>query len=388
MKADELFRYVAIRPPSLSQESSVYTPTENAIADTTIRKIDEKINAGIESTKARQETGYEMVKSDRYYKNNPLWKNLSLYWVDANNIVKVVSRTGNRDEFLDLTYHLFKKAFKEKDHEDNLGNIIELLQEALGDYVFLARFVKSEDFKNLKDSIWTSYFSTVLIQDDLLANREETISWIRFLYLLEIAVQEEIDFKNVAKKIKHVRPTVPINMIKSSKPIVSVLGNEFIPNQTYKTNEFPDKEVEQTEKQITINTLKTNLKALIGLKNFLYELQKLKQQQTQNKIPIKWAIDDKNTQISGSLPINDIREFSPWWIRETDFMDNKEYLNIFHQFRLDPYSKAIPDLISTVDDKIANHNAQILHLKGSYEVKRYGKTFVKIRILKKIEEGE
>lgn len=163
MKAENLFRFVAVRSPAPTVEKPVLpgltVPPDNSVV-TAVRAA---VNTGVPVEEARNRVATQFMDSSAYLSRSTAW---APFLAVEGQARRVVAAPGP-----DLTVALER-----------------LLQTVFGRPTDLATFVRDEDFGRLREALWSSFLSSAVLPRRRPQDADRLVFWLRFLWLCERVV--------------------------------------------------------------------------------------------------------------------------------------------------------------------------------------------------------
>ena len=196
MKSDNVFRFVTIRPPRKSNEAQLQIIAEQD-AEEAAREFDSAVQKRVRSDNVNMEEAQRnhakaVFASSQYFRNSREW----IKWAEHKPAVMS---------------HLINAAERGlKRYKDDTALLLKIIYAQDLD---IADFVNDMRFKEMRRSIWTSFYSVAIHPEEHIDDLAEIEEWIRFASLLS-SVLKESEFKRKASKLLRRRPAVPLNLLR------------------------------------------------------------------------------------------------------------------------------------------------------------------------------
>src|SRR5688572_5897465 len=191
MRTENLFKFVAIRGP----EPQAETPAPvRGPGGTFTAQVRQDAAAGSSLPDARRRRAAEFMDSAEYVMRNPAWK-----------------------PFLAIETWVRRLLAEISPGEDLRSALTQLLATPLGQTMSLEAFVGGELFKQLKQSLWDSYYCTVILPERRPQDRPRILFWIRFWRLLERLANGE-QAPALLAEMSRWTPGVPHILVRSDGP--------------------------------------------------------------------------------------------------------------------------------------------------------------------------
>jgi hypothetical protein len=191
MTTENLFKFVAIRTP---EERDLKT---NAIGNFDgnrwINRMLGLVTGDVSLEDARERMSSEFMGSSAYVLRSPDWQAFLMLQEELQRILQV-----SKDETA------FQSSFK------------SLLTQINSDFISLERFVTSDEFDRLRESLWLSYYSNIALVNRRPQDRPVLEFWLRFWYLLERLMAKD-DFETLMQEFNRWKPIVPHQLIQATK---------------------------------------------------------------------------------------------------------------------------------------------------------------------------
>ena len=394
MKSDNVFKFVSVRPPKKKEtDDMVVIPDDNSIIKEIITELGNITNnKDVSLSEARLIIGEKLFNSDRYFTNNSHWKRFLSLLSEVFSLLK------------EIQGGLPLEKFRYK--------AVSILRKIYGEEFTLEKFVPSDEFRALRDSIWTSYYANVLSPMSRPQDRQDIVLWIKFFYLLE-TIGDEACYARIAAQINRPMPNVPFEFYKTE---ITVRPHE-------EPGEENDDETARLKEIKRIRELITKLQTILALLKRLYA-EKVKQfQENKNQIIPKQAneltteinllrseISALNKEISGiklhsqetgtserqknnrekEIPNTskiggtffsasaDLIRNAPWYLSPDEIEKFKDFLQTLRDVNIDLDAITIPALIYKIEEKIASLEARISELSMREEIVGVGRIFSKV----------
>jgi hypothetical protein len=197
VRADNLFRFVVVRPPAteaVDESCSIEPPA--SIVD---YAADLMAGAAFAANplRAREEAGRTLIRSS-YYTDNPQWQ--------------MVGRAQNR--LLGLLAH----ALGQHDYADFVSATEGVLRDVIDGEPTISQWRSSEQFAEIEDMVWLSYLANVLASNERPGDRSRLVQWIQLLQLIKAASEGPESFERAVSTVGSCRPGVPADVFLAPQP--------------------------------------------------------------------------------------------------------------------------------------------------------------------------
>jgi hypothetical protein len=346
MKTDNVFKFMTVRSPVPTNEGNPFFPRGPEYAfDPGLLEPNQPTHLNIVGpSMVRRDQGRAIVESEEYFANDASWAKLRIYEAKARELIvqEIPDPDANR-------------------YQNHAG---ALFSEALGSTNVMARLLTAPKYLKMWRSMWISYYATILAPDLRPQHRKELVTWIIFFHLAELSVNQPDRFMQVAAHPWRVRPAVPLNFYRSTQV-------EDTPTETTSTTES------SADKERV--ALSADLALLKSAKDFVEKIYNTKLRRFQ-KLQLKGesvasARDGvANQGVTGA----NLLEYAPWRMQEDDFEPNKQLLETLTEISLDPTTRSVPDLLYSIDERLAYTEAKLFRLGKISQVVGAGKALVRI----------
>jgi len=238
MKAENLFRFVSIRSPLPAVEAPPVTPglvVPNGNGFLT--GVRGRVNNGEPVDQARRAQAAEVMASPVYVTRNPTWTPYLAIEVSVRRLLAEVSPS-----------------------EDLRAALERLLEAPVGAPVQLDAFVRGDEFAQLKESLWSSFFGVVVLPSRRPQDLPRIGFWLRFLHLLERIASGE-QHRELLEEFDRWRPAVP-NLVFRAVPAATPEPEPERPNEwlTERRRQFAAATASLDE----VRAAHTHIAALVG----------------------------------------------------------------------------------------------------------------------------
>jgi hypothetical protein len=208
VKSDNIFRFVAVRPPG-ARDIGFHLPGDDDAQQKIRDAIFELDRNGIRHMEARRRVGEKFARSPEYIfagpRGRPLLKSASALRL----LIRTHAANPDFTAFRAALTRILGSALK--------GPIEELM--------------KSEQYRAFKQSLWLAYYALVLNPKERPSDREIAALWIRASHLAGSPDSES--FARRARTIFRIRPAVPFAWLaKGEAPVPKQPANEKQPPGT------------------------------------------------------------------------------------------------------------------------------------------------------------
>ncbi|MER7459964.1 hypothetical protein [Micromonospora sp. NPDC126480] len=160
MKAEDLFKFVAIRTPRATATDSPMSA--GSAADTFVARIRAQMTGDVSLPQARTLVANSTMDSDGYVMRDPRWKPFLAVEPQARQLL--------RDDAVGLPLRPAVDA---------------LISTATGVPTVVSEFVESSAFDQMHGTLWHSYYSNLALVDRRAGDRPRLLFWLRFWRFLE-----------------------------------------------------------------------------------------------------------------------------------------------------------------------------------------------------------
>jgi hypothetical protein len=335
LKSDNIFRFVALRAPQSGELVASIggdEGTKKSVGDEIERLMNER---RISLQQARLLVGSQIVKGEHYF------------------------RSLAETEVLVLEVKAIRKILESQKTAPDFSTLKEELKKVLKISDTLTSFLKSDQFKRLKESLWFSFYALTLNPDEWPQDREIVSDWLRVFYLAE--APNEATYTKRAKSIERLRPSVPFSWFKTvvEEEQVSPTSSEPMASPPFKTM------ADRIEGLKSIRSQVHNL--------FLSKIQKYKSISIEEPPP-----KDLEGLHSSSITVN-LSEHDPARISETDLSTHHVIFEKLRKEGLELETLRLPEVIGKLDSEVARMSAELYKLSNKEEVMLTGKSFVQVK---------
>ncbi len=160
MKAENLFRFVAVRSPAPIIEKPVLPGMTVPPGNGFVTAVRAQADSGAPLEDTRRRVAGEFMDSSAYLSRNTAW---APFLATEGQARRAVAEPG-----------------------PDLGATLERLLEAvLGGPTDVETFVRSEGFGDLREALWSSFLSTAVLPRRRPQDADRLVFWLRFLWLCE-----------------------------------------------------------------------------------------------------------------------------------------------------------------------------------------------------------
>lgn len=191
MNTENLFKFVAIRTPQAGEESS--SSTVSFDHRQWVSRITGLVTEDVSLEDARKRVSNDFMDSSAYFLRSPRMKSFLDFQAEIQRLLKI---SENETQF--------KSSFN------------SLLKQINPNFSSLEDFVASKEFKQLKESLWHSYYSNIALVDRRPQDRPELEFWLRFWHFLERLAAGN-DFRDLIKNFNNWSLVAPNQLIRTVK---------------------------------------------------------------------------------------------------------------------------------------------------------------------------
>ncbi len=345
MKADNIFKFVSVRPPRTVDFVHSYGERgAQGISDVTewiAKALAREESKGLSDEDARANVASTVVNSVDYFSKDQYWSSLLIRWASIAQIVKMHRAAPD--------LHKFK------------SDVMSFLAEVYGGEQPYDAFMKSEQFNDLKRKIWRSYLGSVMKKTILSREQRDIARGLRFVWLLEHTGSED-DFAQALRGWNRFRPSVPRD----------VLPTKSKPPEAAPTVSPTD------DKKEAAAAYGQWLKRLTAAKKFLQELERKKRAVWKSS-----SVELKGEK--GQLPDAELKaavakhsEGIPWRVSKGDLAQRPETEAVLRELDLDPHVMTNHALVEEIEARIAFYEAEVAELHKQSRVTNIGKVLTRI----------
>jgi hypothetical protein len=341
MKTDNIFKFVAVRPPQ-AKEIIVHLHAD----DKTSKDVKDliKLKGKIEAV------GSELVKSNRYFTATTTGKML----IPATRQIDILLRATRKKQEFD--------EFRER--------ALALLEPMNSTHRPLENLLASDEYISFKQSLWLSYYANVLNPNELPQDREFISSWLFLFYLLE--AKAENVFKARVQHLHHSRLAVPAEF--------------FVPAPAPRPQEEPPREAEDALKRRTegLRVRIAQLQQAHHILNDLYIMKLRKLEQIQVEEPVAQDVP-QSERVMGELTLRivggNLPPVAPWRLTDEDLENYKQTLQLARELgiTITPEISTLPEISNRFGAEIASLKAEVTALESREEIMLVGRTFVRVQ---------
>ncbi len=339
MKTDNIFKFVAIRPPTAKENI-----TRLNADDKTIKKIIDLLEE-----QRPEAVGSELVKGNRYF--------------TASAVGKTLIQTTQHVEAL------LRAARTEPDFEGFRDKALDLLEPINPDHRTLERLLASDEYTGFKESLWISYYANVLNPNELPRDREVITSWLLFSYLLEAKTEQ--GFKARVKHLPHTRLCV------SGEFFVPAVAPRRPEQRLAQPEDRFKRRAEQLKARIAqLQDAHHELNALFTAKLRRLEAMRPEEQQ---RGPAELEMGKATGQPPLMVIRGDLPQLTPWRLSDDDLEEYKPILQLAREIGIAPETSTLPEIANKIEAEIAALNAEVTAQETREDLKLVGRTFVRVQ---------
>lgn len=332
-KTENVFKFVAIRNPKKSKESSVNFSEDSSFIYTVRRRVDNTRSF----EEARLEVATEYINSERYVTRNPWWRKLLPL---EPLVVQLLKRASNSDRtFL-------------------IREIERLLSQTLNSRILLQNFVESDTFRQKKQDLWHSYYSNLMLNYRRSQDRETLTFWIKFFELLQ-HFQNDSKFFSLLQNFDTLRLAVPLELLRRTE---SVGGDSPASNEDLTS-------IQQRKRREEVQTVKDDIEQLKTAKTEIERVFRAKLQAYRAEAQQRELIGTENL-------IDSAVEDSPPWRLKADELQNTTRQTLTH-YQLEIENSTVPEIKNALGEMIAKKYATLRSLQRVEEVVNVGGVWIR-----------
>jgi hypothetical protein len=339
MKADNVFRFVALRGPNPREgraRHSIRLEDDESFVDNILRRV----TAGETLERARATVSSELMSSGRYIMRSSIGRLLMQEQVRAERLLEDARRDPNARNF--------RRALQ------------ELLEAVCGPDFDLEHFAENNTFREMRRDVWHSYYSNVVLSTRRPQDRLGLLFWIRLFDLIP-SIWDEAGFEQRLRDLETARLVVPHELVAGQNKV----GEEEIE---------PDQEAEQIVRQrrLKIEALGSELERLRGA---LADVRAVYRERLHAAEAQEPALTPLGRERPDDYEDGDRR--APWQLQEANLQpDTHEALR---NLRLSVTHATAPEIIHTLQARVAQVHSQLHNAQRVDEIVFRRGTFIRVR---------
>ncbi len=347
MKADNLFRFVSIRPPTAKKKIGLLTGDDKTVTEIDDLLKDKLEGDNLQPGEARLAVGHDLIMSNHYFAAEEWSAGLVACAVQAQALLQEVEQALNLESFQDKALELLAPV-------NRAGRQLKW-------------FLDSDKYLNFKQSLWRSYYATILNPYERPRDREIITTWLLLLHLLESETEEE--FRSRVQRLRHTRPALPSIFLAKAPPSKDATHPQERPEDPTQK-----KVAEIRERIIQLDLARRALNNL-----FIEKLQSSGEIRVKEDtaVPISRP-ETAGPAVTGSGISVDMLE-GPWSITAEDLQQHAEHFHTARAAGILPEVSTLPEIVNNLDSEIASFTAKAAMLGERKELRMVGGSFVYVR---------
>jgi hypothetical protein len=348
VKSENVFRFVALRPPVLPDDKQNVL-RDDAVAAAVIDRIHQRVAGGSSIEEARDAVASEVLMSDEYFVVDKRWRRLNQEY-------------GTIIDSMD-------KVFQDQDCHGFARNAEATLRRVFEANFNLKRFLGGDDLTHLRSILWISYLANILRPADRPGDREPMVNWMRFFQMLENCQQGDGDLLRTLRETAASRPMVPSELF-AAGPVA-----ERLPRQ--EQDESRGGDLERITATIdTLERARGYLEAQFRAK--LERFLELRVEPRLVQLPGPPGNEGPREVNFGASEV-DLLEHAPWWLRRDDFEGHQEQREVLEQIGVLPDRFNYAETIDRLDRQLTHLQSERAALQVTEDVVDLGTIFVRVR---------
>jgi hypothetical protein len=347
VKSENVFRFVALRPPVLPDDKQNVL-RDDAVAAAMLDRIHERIAGGSSVEEARHAVASEVLMSAEYFVVDKHWRALNREYATITDSMRKVLQ--------DQDYHGFARTAE------------ATLRRVFGVNFNLKRFLGGDDLAQLRHILWMSYLANTLRPADRPGDREPMVNWMQFFRMLENCQQGDGDLRRALRETAAARPVVP------SELFAAAPSAERLPRQE---DEPGGGDLEGVTAMIgTLERARGYLEAQFRAK--LERFLELRVEPRLVELPRPPGDEDPG-EVNFGASGADLLEHAPWRFRGEDFEGHEEQREALEQIGVLPGRFDYAETIDRLDRQLAYLQSERAALQVTEDVVHLGSTSVRVR---------
>ncbi|MGD8926038.1 MAG: hypothetical protein PVG20_04275 [Thioalkalispiraceae bacterium] len=351
MKTENIFKFVAVRPPEKkSPTDSLIVSNDNTEFQ---EQIDQKIESGVSPHQAMNEVATSFLNSDQYFSRV----------IQLQPLICAESRFRNFFSKKQLVVQNSKLATV-------LPETITGLYELIPDYN-LAELIQSDESDNIKSQLFSSLYSHFILPEQNWYICDKIIFWIRAFHLFAaIRSENNESLYELLARFNQIYPAIP--------KAYNVYQSE--PRMKHATSKPDGKQIDEPDSRAKrlnkIKAVKKKIQSLQSIESELNQLYQVKLEKEKSRPPqavTREADGDTEQQLSFQ------KTATPWVITESDLSGNEKLLQLSKELGLTISNKSVFESSANIDELLAQEISELDDLQHIDEIKVVNGVFVKAR---------
>jgi hypothetical protein len=358
MLPENVFRFVSVRPPQTREPDDLRSIEEHTASLEIVAAVERERSQNDKSgAEARRSVGDKIIASSYYFRNHPGWLKFRRGWAEFTRLISNLSDISEVDGFI----------FEAQ----------RLLGELYGGNVELGTWLESDEFRELKRTLWKSYYANVLSPWRSPSDREEMVFWIRLFRLFDMAMDGQDGYAGFAAILPKSRPTVPAVLFRPD-PEPPEIESPQPASRLDERIQFLEEEInklETTRNQVNILYQKK-------LARSISESNQIETTQATSAAQLSDTAQEQETDKMKDQPeiINgaDMTDL-PWRLSAKEMGEYSGLNAVLESIGLVPEITLVPEAIAKIDEAIAKAIAELVALQQRSEIVSLGSTLAKVR---------
>jgi hypothetical protein len=203
-KTENVFKFAVIRTPQIEEKTSRRTIRFDN--QQWVNRIIGLVKGNVTLDDARKRVSHEFMNSSSYFLRAPNWQPFLAHQTEIQSLLKAPANEAEFTSFLNA-----------------------LLKQINPNFNSWNKFVDSTEFKELKQSLWHSYYSNIALINHRPQDRPRIEFWIKFLYFLE-KLNGKDSFKELTDTFNNWSLIVPNQLVQAVAIATPTEESEGTPN--------------------------------------------------------------------------------------------------------------------------------------------------------------
>lgn len=353
MKTENIFKFVAIRPPKRKNtaESFVVHFDNRTFQD----KIQQKVSEGMQYYEAQNVVAREVVNSPQYF----------------TKIAELQPLFGAESRLKDF---LKSEKLKAKDIKDISAYVLSTIDnlKSIIPGLYLNQLLQDPSYETIKKQLWNSLYSNYILRAQSPTDKDRIVFWVRMFQVFDAVKSGDVSsFFERLLHFNQMLPALPKEYIFSAQPS----GASDLKVQT-----VIDKKENEDSRREKIRILKNEIERLKDMKIKLRNLfEQKKADFREQKVAQKTIRKFKDlTKATGKF-ISQHSNKPLWIISENDLKNDKELLSVLQKVNIKVNGMSVFEMISKIDALIATKISALDDLQHIEEIKVVQGVFVRTR---------
>jgi hypothetical protein len=353
MKADNIFRFVSIRPPGDNETIEHVPGDEGAIDEVGTLLAATSARRGTTRGDAAKATGSEIINGPDYVRSRGWGAKLLALTPEVRRVLRQARETPDW------------KAFQQE-----AQTVVSPLTSSSSKMTPEA-FLNSDAFPDMERTLWRSYFATVLSAYERPKDAESLATWLVFLHLLKSTTADE--FSKRAKRGARTRPAVPASFFFNGSPQPGDAQHAPPPPAS---DPSTDAAKEVRDEIARLASARRDLNELFAerARPTVYAVRS-GPIETAEIVGVPKAKRTRRAAATGG----ESSQVAAWKLTPDDFRNRERLIETVRAAGIIPELSTIPDAINRLDTRIAELNATLAQMDSVRDVAIVGKTFVRRR---------